>query len=118
MGVPQFTWVQSPSYKVVQLRHVYCNGSGVDRHSSLMGVNCRTCEGSGSLAIRIESTERLVKCPTCRGLGVDDRTSMMGVECKRCPRNGSNPSKSPYLLVSFPASTSRILDSDYTYTLC
>ena len=80
--------VQAKEYEVVQLRHEYCDGTGVDHHSSLFGVKCRTCEGTGKVSIRLENKSLLVQCPICKGSGVDRRNSMRGVECKKCYGTG------------------------------
>ena len=84
---------QAPAYQVVQLRHAYCEGTGINYHCGPMGIRCSTCGGVGALTFRIDSTESLSECPKCRGSGVDNRISMMGLECKRCYGTGRIPQK-------------------------
>ena len=56
--------------------------------TSLMGIRCQTCEGTGKVSLRIDSTETLANCRQCNGTGVDHQTSLIGVECKRCHGTG------------------------------
>lgn len=99
MGMPQarvevtHRFEQAPTYKLVQLRHAYCEGTGTDTHCGPMGIKCLTCKGTGTVSIRIDSTESLVKCPICRGSRVDDTISMIGVECENCHGTGRIPQK-------------------------
>ena len=83
----------APTYKMVQLRHAYCDGKGVDRRNSLIGVSCKGCEGSGYVSLNVESSSTLVECRNCDGTGVDHRNSFMGVECKPCHGTGKIPQR-------------------------
>lgn len=81
------------TYKVVKVRHSYCDGTGIDKIASPMGIPCRTCERTGYVSLRIKSEETLVRCPHCNGTGVDHQTSLIGVEDKICLGTGLIPQK-------------------------
>ena len=81
------------TYKVVQVRHAYCDGKGIDYRPSPMGVKCQGCDGTGQVSLKVESTNSLVQCRCCKGTGVDHTVSLMGVECKRCHGTGLVPQK-------------------------
>jgi DnaJ-class molecular chaperone len=94
IGMPQarfeatYSFETAPTYKVVQLRHEYCEGTGIDFHNGPMGIRCRTCGGEGALSIRIGSADSLSECQECGGSGVNQNISMMGIECKKCHGTG------------------------------
>jgi DnaJ-class molecular chaperone len=83
-----------PAYRIVTLRHAYCNGSGRDTEP-LIPKTCQTCNGTGKVSLRIAESDRLVTCRICSGSGVDSRTAMRGVECKNCHGTGQVPEKVP-----------------------
>ena len=82
-----------PPFKIVSVRHAYCEGKGIDYHSGPVGIKCQTCEGTGSVSLRLNSGEALVRCPHCNGSGVDHQTSLMCVEDKMCRGTGLIPQK-------------------------
>ena len=77
----------NPPYKLVNLKHLYCQGTGIDKHRlPQFGERCKTCGGTGSVPVKVENSERLVKCdnPNCKGYGVVYDKSQYGTECPTC----------------------------------
>lgn len=84
---------RAQTYKVVHVRHAYCDGNGIDYRPSPMGVKCNGCDGTGQVSLKVESTSSLVECPCCEGTGVDHKVSLIGVECKSCHGIGLVPQR-------------------------
>ena len=79
----------NPPYKIEHLKHLYCEGTGIDKHQlPQFGERCKTCGGTGWVDVKVENSERLVKCDICRGYGVVYDKSQYGTECQECHGTG------------------------------
>ena len=60
-------------YRIVKCK--ICNGTGIDKTQSNMGVRCEKCDGTGSRTFPDGPVEN---CTSCQGRGKNYRFSILG----------------------------------------
>ena len=75
------TSLENIQFRYRQVRCKICNGAGIDKTDSPMGVRCEKCDGTGWRSFPGGPTE---KCSSCSGRGKDYRFALMGKVCQEC----------------------------------